>query len=518
MSSRISAAMWNQLFSVSARAGMSLQSQIRQMLVSAILDERLMRGAAVPSSRELAEGLGVARNTVVLAYQQLVDEGYLIARERRGYFVNGDILAPRVGTQGAPKTAVGAEPEATGTIAPLDPSTPDWEGRYVVRPSAQRNIVKPIDWQQYQYPFIYGQFDPTMFPTADWRECCQKALTVMEIRDWAPDMIARDDETLIQQIRTRVLPRRGVWADADEIVLTNGAQQALYLLADLLVGARTTVGVEDPGYPDARNIFAIRTPKLIGLPVDEYGLPVDDRLSQCDYVYVTPSHQCPTTTTMPLAHREALLRRAETDDFVLIEDDYESENSYSDIPIPALKSLDRSDRVIYIGSLSKSFAPGLRLGYIVAPAALVNELRALRRLMIRHPSAFIQRSFSMFLALGHHDALLRRLADTYAKRAEILSEALRTHLPEVSFVRVKGGASCWVQGPPQLNANVLAARAKSRGILIEPGDVFFMGDAPPRNMFRLGFSSIRLEHIEAGVMALAEVMRETMAQAAPAAR
>ena len=522
MSSRISAAMWNQLFLVSARAGMSLQSQIRQMLVSAILDERLMRGAAVPSSRELAEGLGVARNTVVLAYQQLVDEGYLIARERRGYFVNGDILAPRVGTQNAPTRDAGANAQdaaqAAGTIAPLDPSTPDWEGRYVVRPSAQRNIVKPIDWQQYQYPFIYGQFDPTMFPTADWRECCQKALTVMEIRDWAPDMIARDDETLIQQIRTRVLPRRGVWADADEIVLTNGAQQALYLLADLLVGARTTVGVEDPGYPDARNIFAMRTPKLIGLPVDEHGLPVDDRLSQCDYVYVTPSHQCPTTTTMPLAHREALLRRAETDDFVLIEDDYESENSYSDIPIPALKSLDRSDRVIYIGSLSKSFAPGLRLGYIVAPAALVNELRALRRLMIRHPSAFIQRSFSMFLALGHHDALLRRLADTYAKRAEVLSAALATHLPEATFVRVKGGASCWVQGPPQLNANVLAARAKSRGILIEPGDVFFMGDAPPRNMFRLGFSSIRLEHIEAGVIALAEVLRETMAETELAVR
>ncbi|VVE76482.1 MocR-like pyridoxine biosynthesis transcription factor PdxR [Pandoraea sputorum] len=536
MSSRISAAMWNQLFLVSARAGMSLQSQIRQMLVSAILDERLMRGAAVPSSRELAEGLGVARNTVVLAYQQLVDEGYLIARERRGYFVNGDILAPRVGTQpasardardgrnghdgrdGTHAQEGRAGTESAGTIAPLDPSTPDWEGRYVVRPSAQRNIVKPIDWQQYQYPFIYGQFDPTMFPTADWRECCHKALTVMEIRDWAPDMIARDDETLIQQIRTRVLPRRGVWADADQIVLTNGAQQALYLLADLLVGARTTVGVEDPGYPDARNIFAMRTPKLVGLPVDEHGLPVDERLSQCDYVYVTPSHQCPTTTTMPLAHREALLRRAEADDFVVIEDDYESENSYSDIPIPALKSLDRSDRVIYIGSLSKSFAPGLRLGYIVAPAALVNELRALRRLMIRHPSAFIQRSFSMFLALGHHDALLRRLADTYAKRAEVLSAALAAHMPEATFVRVKGGASCWVQGPSQLNANVLAARAKSRGILIEPGDVFFMGDDPPRNMFRLGFSSIRLEHIEAGVVALAEVMRETMAEATPAQR
>ena len=215
---------------------------------------------------------------------------------------------------------------------------------------------------------------------------------------------------------------------------------------------------------------------------------------------------------MPLANREALLRRAEAEDFVVIEDDYESENSYSDIPIPALKSLDRSDRVIYIGSLSKSFAPGLRLGYIVAPAALVAELRALRRLMIRHPSAFIQRSFSMFLALGHHDALLRRLADTYAKRAEVLSAALAAHMPEVSFVQVKGGASCWVQGPPTLNANVLAARAKVRGILIETGDIFFMGDTPPLNRFRLGFSSIRLEHIESGIIALAEVLRETMAE------
>ncbi|GAB3629416.1 2-aminoadipate aminotransferase [Pandoraea terrae] len=501
MSSRVSAALWKQLFQLSAQGGMSLQGQIRQMLVSAILDEQLQQGVPIPSSRELADQLGVARNTVVLAYQQLVDEGYLIARERRGYFVNADMLAGRV-----------ARAVARVDTAPAA-AAPDWQKRYVVRPSRQRNIVKPSDWQKYEFPFIYGQFDPALFPTADWRECCLKALSVMEIRDWAPDLIARDDDTLIQQIRTRVLPRRGVWAGTDEIVLTNGAQQALYLLADLLMSSRTTVGIEDPGYPDARNIFAMRTPRLIGLPVDGGGLPLDARLSQCDYVYVTPSHQCPTTTTMPLDRREALLRRAERDDFVLIEDDYESENNYSGTPNPALKSLDRSNRVIYIGSLSKSFAPGLRLGYVVAPAELVAELRALRRLMVRHPSAFIQRSFALFLSLGHHDALLRRLAHAYSQRAEALADALVRHMPEVSFVPVTGGASCWVRGPEGLDAGRLAQQAEAHGILIEPGDIFFMNGAdqlPLHNHFRLGFSSIRVDRIDAGIAALGNLMRGLM--------
>ena len=198
-----------------------------------------------------------------------------------GHFVHDGVLEGRA----APPSMDGGPASSVDHVR--------WDERLRFRPSRQRNIVKPRDWQKQPYPFVYGQFDQDLFPTAEWRECCIKALSVLDIRSWAPDLITHDDPALIEQIRTQVLPRRGVWADADEIVLTNGAQQALYLLADLLVGARTTVGIEDPGYPDARNIFAIRTPKLVGLPVDEYGVPVDDRLSQCDYVYVTPSHQYP---------------------------------------------------------------------------------------------------------------------------------------------------------------------------------------------------------------------------------
>jgi GntR family transcriptional regulator/MocR family aminotransferase len=324
-------------------------------------------------------------------------------------------------------------------------------------------------------------------------------------------LIERDDESLIQQIRTRVLPRRGVFAMPDEIVITFGCQQALYLIADLLCDEETTVGFEDPGYPDARNIFENRNARLLPLPVDEFGIDphaLEDSLARCGYVYVTPSHQCPTTATMPLERRRALLESARRHDFVIIEDDYESENTFSGTPHPALKSLDTADRVIYVGSLSKTFAPGLRLGYVVGPRELIRELRALRRLMVRHPVGYVQRAFATFLALGHHDALLRRLAHAYRERSQVLMAALDTHLPQARYVPVTGGASSWVEGPAWLDAERLAADAQAVGVVIEPGNVFFMNDSgEARHYFRLGFSAIAPEKIEPGIRALAQCVQ-----------
>ncbi|WP_207002875.1 MocR-like pyridoxine biosynthesis transcription factor PdxR [Trinickia mobilis] len=505
MASRVSSALWAQRFQRTSGTNMSLQGQIRQMLVAAILDGQLPPDAALPSSRELADQLSVARNTVVLAYQQLVEEGYLTSRERSGHFVNPAMLEGQ---------STFAAPREEGGVAAIEErarrAVPDWGARIARRPSSQRNIVKPANWQNYEYPFIYGQFDQDLFPTNDWRECCMKALSVLEIRNWAPDLIGGDDDSLIQQIRTRVLPRRGVFAMPDELVVTIGAQQALYLVADLLANERTAIGFENPGYPDARNAFAQRRARLVPLAVDAGGVRAEEDagvLAQCDYVYVTPSHQCPTTATMPLARRHALLALAQAHDFVLIEDDYESENNFSGTPTPALKSLDEADRVIYIGSLSKTFAPGLRLGYVVGPRELVQELRALRRLMIRHPAAYIQRAFASFLSLGHYDALLRRLAHAYKERARALAAALDAHLPEVRYVPIMGGASCWVEGPAWLDATLLAADAQAHGVLIEPGDVFFIAGEERRNCFRMGYSSIKLEKIEAGVRVLAELVR-----------
>lgn len=493
MAQRLSPSNWKALLARGTGGDASLQGRIREMLVSAILDGTLPPDTPVPSSREMAEHLGVARNTVVLAYQQLRDEGYLEARQRSGYYVNRGILAGRAVTPAVPPS----------TAEPLD-----WDRRLRLRPTSQRSISKPADWQKHPYPFLYGQFDPTLFPTADWRECCIKTLSVMGIREWAPDQIARDDEALVQQIRTRVLPRRGVWAGADELIVTVGAQHALYMVADLLLRQGTRVAIEEPGYPDARNIFLMRTPDVVSLPVDRRGLPVDARLSGVDYVYVTPSHQCPTGVTMPIERRRALLAMADADDFVVIEDDFESENRFDGEPIPALKSLDRSERVIYIGSLSKSLAPGLRIGYIVAAPPLIAELRALRRLMLRHPSTFVQRAFALFLSLGHHDAQMRRLAVAQRERFEALQEAMHRHLPQCEVVPVSGGGSCWARLPDDVSAAALASCAAERGVLIEPGDVFFRQSPPPGSYVRLGYQSIPAASIAPGIQALAEVMSQ----------
>jgi len=498
--------LWERLFERESAPNLSLQGRVRQMLVSAILSGHLPPGTPVPSSRQLADQLRIARNTVVFAYQQLVSEGYLVSRERSGHFVCDSVMQGHSGS--VPEDAP-ALPDADA------PQRVRWEERLRFRPSRQRNITKPQDWQKQPYPFVYGQFDPDLFPTAEWRECCIKALSVLDIRSWAPDLITHDDPALIEQIRTQVLPRRGVWADAEEIVITVGAQHALYLLADLLVNEDTVVGMEDPGYPDARNIFASHTRNLLPMPVDERGLCTGTHLLGCDYLFVTPGHQCPTTVTLSMERRESLLALARQADSMIIEDDFESESRWGEGAIPALKSQDRDGRVIYVGSLAKSFAPGLRIGYIVAPRELTRELRALRRLMLRHPSAYIQRAFSLFISLGHHHSLLRKQSQAYQRRGAELAQALARYLPDFNPTPITGSSSCWLEGPPWLNAADLSEAALAEGVVVEPGDVFFMDGADaPRNFLRVGFTSIRPELIGPGIEKLAQVVRRYRLQAA----
>ncbi len=480
------------LFHLRRNESASLQAQIRELLVNAILSGQLHGGEPLPSSRKMASNLQVSRNTVVLAYQDLVDDGYLIARERSGYYVNDDMVGQTAATP----------------LTPPDPPehAPDWTSRFRVRPTRQENIKKTMDWPSYRYPFVYGQVDQQLFPLAAWRECARQALGRRAMDAWTGDRQVHDDPMLIEQIRTHILPRRGISAAPDEVLVTQGAQNALYLIASLLFTDQTRVGVEDPGYPDMFNIARLKTDYVRPLSVDAEGLPVDDRLDPLDYLFVTPSHQFPTTVTMPLARREALLARAAERDIVLIEDDYEFETNYVGRPTPALKSMDRDGRVLYIGSLSKSLFPGLRLGFMVGPRALIEEARALRRLMLRHPPTVNQRQTALFLSLGHHDALIHRLHREFRKRWEVMDKALQHYLPASATRPGFGGTSFWVAGPETLDTDDLAVRAAAEGVLIEPGRVHFLGDRRPRNYFRLGFSSISVDRIEPGIRILSKLI------------
>ena len=492
----LNARMWREIFERYRSDGRNLQDQIRTMLVDAILEGRLTGGSEVPSSRELSEAIGVARNTVVFSYQQLVEAGYLLTRDRSGHRVNPD-MSRRTDNFSEPGTT--RQDDASVKVSQVV----DWEARLQRSTSTQRNIVKLSDWQRVPYPFLYGQFDASLFPTGEWRECCMKALSVADIREWAQDLIVRDDEALVREICAKVLPRRGVWASPEEVVVTVGAQHALYMIAELLFADQTRVAIENPGYPDARNIFSLKSQRIISVDVDQFGLPITAALEHCDYAYVTPSHQCPTTIKMPEERRLALLQSAEQHDFIVIEDDYEAESSFAENPSPALKSSDRTGRVLYIGSLSKTFAPGLRLGYIVGSPKIIRELRGLRRLMVRHPSAFIQRAFALFISLGHLDAMVRKQTLVYRERSAVLQETLSRHLPQFHVYPSHGGSSLWVRGPDGLDCRQLASQAESLGVLIECGDVFF-NEPAPLEFFRLGFSAIRIDKIDAGIQQLAK--------------
>ena len=480
------------LFRSLDRGGPFLQLQIRQIIIAAIEDGRLPLGMRMPSSRTLASVLEVSRNTVVIAYEQLVDQNFLVSRQRSGYVVAG--LSKKFAN--APRRPV------------EDPGRGDerWTSRYAVQPSAYRNIVKPLDWQTHPYPFIFGQFDPGLFPTNDWRESARAALSVPEINTWARDLIDGDDPALIEQLRRQVLPRRGIHARFDEIMITMGAQHSLYLIATLFIRPDTRIGMEDPGYPDARNIFRMLTPHVVPLRSDGDGVLPDETFASCELAYVTASHQCPTAGAMPLARRHALLQTAQTGDVVVIEDDYEGELMPEAAALPPLMSLDRGDSVLYVGSLSKALAPGLRLGYVVAPAPVIRELRALRRLMLRHPPLNNQRVAALFIGLGHYRKHLQQVGRVLLERARALDMFLPRHLPDCTWTRGAGSTNYWISCRPGTDTTRLAQSALAEGVVIEPGDVFAMDGAASRHCFRLGFSSIRTDRIAVGIERLGRVI------------
>ncbi len=499
MPTRPDPAIWTGLFRISADSGQTLQAQIRQAIVAAILDRQIALSMPLPSCRVLAERLGVARGTVVLAFQQLVDQGFLIARERRGHFVNPDAVA-------SPSALVADAPRA------IAEDRIDWKARRRVAASDLPEPGKRENWIKAPYPFVYGQFDPALFPTAEWRECNRMALAVLEIRDWAADRVDQDDPLLIEQIQARLLPRRGIFANPDEIIVTLGAQHALYMLATLLMGKGTTVAMEDPGYPDARSIFQLAGAEVAPVPVDRHGLVVERLPAASQFVFATPSHHCPTVVPMSEARRRALLADAEANDRIVIEDGYDSQ-LIDDSPQQALKSHDRSGRVVYVGSMSKTLAPGLRLGYIVASAGLISELRALRRFMLRHPPANNQRAVALFLSLGHHEALVRRLSAAFAERRERLTAALARHMPDWCVTDAPGGTSVWLEGPAGVSAAAVAEQAAARGVIVEPGDRFFASPVRNGHFLRLGISSIPLDRIEPGIRELAAIVGRRSAAA-----
>jgi GntR family transcriptional regulator/MocR family aminotransferase len=476
-------------FFLSPNSQGTLQAQIQEMVAEAILSGRLHKGERLPSSRKLATHLGVSRITVTLAYTELLSNDYLTSRGRSGYFVSDN----------APVPPVYAPP-------PRGEDLVDWNRITGRRYSEGATPDKPHDWARFRYPFIYGQTDPTLFDHANWRLCALRALGQKDFTALTKDYYDRDDPQLVEFIARNTLPRRGIKAHPDEILITLGAQNALWLATQVLLTQRRTATIENPCYPALRDILGQSRCHVSAVDVDRDGLPPGAIAPESDVIFTTPSHQCPTSATMPMARRHALLQKAREIDAVIVEDDYEFEMSFLDTPSPALKSLDTDGRVIHVGSFSKSLFPGLRLGYLVGSAPFIREARALRASVLRHPPGHIQRTTAYFLSLGHYDALIRRIRNVLRDRRAVMQEALDANGLTVAGKGVHGGSSFWMQAPEGVDTDVLSRALRERDVLIEPGHAFFADDTPQTRYYRLAYSSIPSARIPEGIDRIAEAM------------
>lgn len=465
----------------------TLQSQVQQMIAHGILSGRFGTGEKLPSTRKLAHHLGISRITVTLAYTELVASDYLTARGRSGYYVSTNAPVPPIyQPQNMPGDAV------------------DWTRAIGQRFSGGQVLSKPLDWARFRYPFIYGQTDPKLFDHANWRQCAIQALGQRDFSALTSDYYDQDDPQLIEFIQRNTLPRRGIAANSDQILITLGAQNALWLAAQVLLTQRRTAAFEDPCYPALREVLTQSRCHLAPVRVDRDGLPSDAIPPDTDVIFTTPSHQCPTTATMPMARRQQLLDRARELDALIVEDDYEFEMSFLEPPSPALKSMDVDGRVIYVGSFSKSLFPGLRLGYLVGSEPFVREARALRTSVLRHPPGHIQRTAAYFLSMGHYDAQIRKMGAALHTRRQEMQSAIHAHGLEIAGQGAFGGSSYWMRAPETVDTRALASRLKADGVLIEPGHAFFTKPEDTRRYYRLGYSSIPTERIRAGIGLIAE--------------
>lgn len=372
-----------------------LTSQIYLSLREAIVHGRLRAGVPVPASRELARELDVSRGTVTAAYDRLTAEGFLEGRRGAGTFVSAagasaDAPAGRRRSTAMPRR--GSRHAHRGAVMP----SPVWRGGPTEAGAGPASGVRgtATALSAVSHDLSVGTPDAALFPLTVWRR-----LVVAQLRQSQLARTSYGDEghaRLQDEIARYAALARSVVASGDDVVITAGAQQAIDLVARVIVEPGAVVAVEDPGYPAAHRLLATHRAEVRGVPVDAEGLVVDALPPRARLVYVTPSHQFPLGVTMTLARRKALLEWAVRNDAVILEDDYDSEFRFAARPLEPLHSLDRDGRVVYVGSFSKSLLPGLRVGYAIAPASLQPALREAKRVTVWNGDAVTQGAWPAF--------------------------------------------------------------------------------------------------------------------------
>jgi GntR family transcriptional regulator / MocR family aminotransferase len=464
-------------FHVSLVGRKNLSREIHHQIARAILDGRLQPGDSLSSSRELAKALDVSRMTVNVAYERLAGEGFVVTRQGAGTFVS-DAVA-RVASAGSKRQAASAI-QARAI----------WHGVGLPTFFARRA----------RYDFRTGLPDARLFPHRAWRRSMSKALDSSELTSGVyGDPAGHRD--LRAAIARQIGFSRAVEASTEDIIITNGTQQALDLLGRVLLTPGDVIAVEDPGYDPPRRLFRTMGLRVVGVPVDEEGLVVASLPRRARVVYVTPSHQFPFGVVMSLRRRQALLAWAERNNAAIIEDDYDSEFRFGGRPLEPLQTIDRNGRVIYLGSFSKTLLPTLRLGFIVTPASLRLPLSSAKFVSDWHTSSLVQAALADFMDDGGFARHVRRMTGVYRERHMLIADSIRRDFHEhLELVPSSAGlhvtALSRTASVNQLEK--IAHRAAERGVAIPLLSRLAVG-AQKRAGVVLGYGAIAPAHIKDGL-------------------
>jgi GntR family transcriptional regulator/MocR family aminotransferase len=449
-----------------------------------ILSGRFRNGQRVPSTRELAATLEVARATIAAAYDQLTAEGYLEASHGSGTFVcrrlPEELLRPR--------QTLAARPET---------DTPIRLSRFGVKTAAQPEYAPPAARTGW-ISFAQWRPDLTEFPFAIWQKLLTRHLRGADPRMFDYTAGGWAHAALRQEIAAYVSRSRAVSADAGQVIVVNGSQQALDLCARLLLDPDDEVAIEDPGYQGARQVFEACGARLRPVSVGPEGVNPRSLGRRARVLYVTPSHQFPSGASLSVARRLELISWARRAGAAILEDDYDSEYRYNGPPLPAMQGLAGGAPVIYIGTFSKVMFPGLRIGYVIAPKPLAQAFARAKWLADRQTPMLEQAALADFLREGHLERHIRRMRRLYGRRREVLVESLDRHF---------GGQATVLGDPAGMHALVrfedgdVAARAEAARVQIAPSATYYLGTAPA-NEFVFGFSTLGERTIREGVRRL----------------
>lgn len=462
--------------------GPTRQRALTEALRRAILQGRLATGTRLPASRTLAVDLGLARNTVLYAYEQLSAEGYL--------------QPSRHGTRVAPLALAPAAQTGAGVVWPA------------LSQRAQAALRPEAGGEQGLLPFALGVPDVASFPIRAWRASLDSAWRQASARHlgYAPQ---GGEPALREALAAYLSGVRGVAVEAAQVVITAGTQSSLDLCARLLADAGDTAWVEDPGYPAARTAFQLAGLRLHGVAVDDAGLaptPADWQAHPPRLVFVTPSHQFPTGAVLTLARRLALIEQAQAAGAWIIEDDYESEFRPGGPPLPALYGLRPAAPVVYAGTFSKTLFPALRLGYLLVPAPLAARVAQFAAQATRPGQSVEQLALADFIDRGRYTSHLRRMRRLYAERRTALRAALAEHFgPDVRITGGEAGLHVLLRwsGAPQAQAVCTAALAL--GVTARPLSRYALAPGAEQGLDQglvLGYGATPLPLIDSAVRRL----------------